>query len=136
MNLLRTHGLSAFYGDFQALFGIDLSVEDGETVVGRSNLAKLRTDVAWMPLVVVANEPVERMRVDCLVRDSPEQKAANGVATHQRVEQRADLGVAPNELSLDGRQHQLLMRDVLKDTSDHQRGLKAFVHRGESSRYR
>jgi branched-chain amino acid transport system ATP-binding protein len=32
MSLLRTHGLSAFYGDFQALFGIDLSVEDGETV--------------------------------------------------------------------------------------------------------
>ncbi|MFP6732380.1 MAG: ABC transporter ATP-binding protein [Rhodospirillales bacterium] len=32
MSLLATHGLSAFYGDFQALFGIDLSVEEGETV--------------------------------------------------------------------------------------------------------
>jgi branched-chain amino acid transport system ATP-binding protein len=32
MSLLRTRGLSAFYGDFQALFGIDLSVEEGETV--------------------------------------------------------------------------------------------------------
>ncbi|NRB05685.1 MAG: ABC transporter ATP-binding protein [Rhodobacteraceae bacterium] len=30
--LLETHALQAFYGDFQALFGIDLSVEDGETV--------------------------------------------------------------------------------------------------------
>lgn len=30
--LLETTGLEAFYGDFQALFGIDLSVEAGETV--------------------------------------------------------------------------------------------------------
>jgi len=30
--LLETHALEAFYGDFQALFGIDLDVEDGETV--------------------------------------------------------------------------------------------------------
>jgi branched-chain amino acid transport system ATP-binding protein len=32
MSLLRTQQLSAFYGDFQALFGIDLTVEEGETV--------------------------------------------------------------------------------------------------------
>ena len=32
MSLLRTHKLSAFYGDFQALFDIDVSVEAGETV--------------------------------------------------------------------------------------------------------
>ncbi len=32
MSLLATHQLSAFYGDFQALFGIDLTVEEGETV--------------------------------------------------------------------------------------------------------
>jgi branched-chain amino acid transport system ATP-binding protein len=32
MTLLRTHDLSAFYGDFQALFGINMSVEEGETV--------------------------------------------------------------------------------------------------------
>lgn len=30
--LLESRGLTAFYGDFQALFGIDLSVEEGETV--------------------------------------------------------------------------------------------------------
>jgi branched-chain amino acid transport system ATP-binding protein len=30
--LLETRGLEAFYGDFQALFGIDLTVEEGETV--------------------------------------------------------------------------------------------------------
>jgi branched-chain amino acid transport system ATP-binding protein len=32
MTLLATHGLTAYYGDFQALFGIDFSVAAGETV--------------------------------------------------------------------------------------------------------
>jgi branched-chain amino acid transport system ATP-binding protein len=32
MSLLQTHRLSAFYGDFQALFDIDLTIEQGETV--------------------------------------------------------------------------------------------------------
>jgi branched-chain amino acid transport system ATP-binding protein len=32
MPLLQTHQLTAFYGDFQALYGIDLELEAGETV--------------------------------------------------------------------------------------------------------
>jgi branched-chain amino acid transport system ATP-binding protein len=32
MTLLETNGLSACYGDFQALFGIDFKVDEGETV--------------------------------------------------------------------------------------------------------
>ena len=32
MSLLETKNLSAFYGDFQALFGVDVTVEQGETV--------------------------------------------------------------------------------------------------------
>jgi branched-chain amino acid transport system ATP-binding protein len=32
MALLETHGLTAHYGDFKALFGVDLAVEAGETV--------------------------------------------------------------------------------------------------------
>ena len=32
MSLLATHDLSAYYGDFQALFGIDLTVDEGETI--------------------------------------------------------------------------------------------------------
>jgi branched-chain amino acid transport system ATP-binding protein len=32
MSLMATHGLLAFYGDFQALFGIDFEVAEGETV--------------------------------------------------------------------------------------------------------
>lgn len=30
--LLSTHDLKVFYGDFQALFGVDVSVDEGETV--------------------------------------------------------------------------------------------------------
>jgi branched-chain amino acid transport system ATP-binding protein len=32
MALLETHDLTAFYGDFQALYGISLTVQEGETV--------------------------------------------------------------------------------------------------------
>lgn len=32
MALLETHGLTAFYGDFQALFGVDIQLDEGETV--------------------------------------------------------------------------------------------------------
>lgn len=32
MNLLHTTGVTAFYGDFQALYGIDMEVQQGETV--------------------------------------------------------------------------------------------------------
>ena len=32
MALLETKGLTAFYGDFQALFGVDLTLNEGETV--------------------------------------------------------------------------------------------------------
>jgi branched-chain amino acid transport system ATP-binding protein len=32
MTLLATHALTAYYGDFQALFGIDFSVNESETV--------------------------------------------------------------------------------------------------------
>ncbi len=32
MSLLETSGLAAFYGDFQALYGVDLHIEEGEAV--------------------------------------------------------------------------------------------------------
>jgi branched-chain amino acid transport system ATP-binding protein len=32
MSLLSTHGLTASYGDFQALYGLDLAIEQGDTV--------------------------------------------------------------------------------------------------------
>jgi branched-chain amino acid transport system ATP-binding protein len=32
MSLLSTHGLTAHYGDFQALFGVDIALNEGETI--------------------------------------------------------------------------------------------------------
>ena len=51
MSLLSTHGLNAFYGDFQAVYGIDLAFNVGETVAiiganggqGKSTLLKTLT---------------------------------------------------------------------------------------------
>ena len=42
MSLLQTKNLSAFYGDFQALFGIDVTVGEGETiaVIGANGAGK------------------------------------------------------------------------------------------------
>ena len=54
MTLLRTQNLSAFYGDFQALFDIDVTVEEGETVaiIGANGAGKttfLRTVAGALP---------------------------------------------------------------------------------------
>jgi branched-chain amino acid transport system ATP-binding protein len=42
MALLETHQLTAFYGDFQALYGIDLRLEEGETlaIIGANGAGK------------------------------------------------------------------------------------------------
>jgi branched-chain amino acid transport system ATP-binding protein len=54
MTLLSTSGLTAFYGDFQALFGIDLTVGESEAVaiIGANGAGKstlLRTIVGLLP---------------------------------------------------------------------------------------
>ena len=50
MSLLVTHGLTAFYGDFQALYGVDIDIEPGETIsiigangAGKSTLLRALT---------------------------------------------------------------------------------------------
>ncbi len=54
MTLLETKGLTAFYGDFQALFGVDMAVQEGETVaiIGANGAGKstfLRTITGLHP---------------------------------------------------------------------------------------
>jgi branched-chain amino acid transport system ATP-binding protein len=65
--LLSTHDLTAFYGDFQALFGVDVTLEEGETLAiigangaGKSTLMRsisgvLRNDPA---MVRFGGEPI------------------------------------------------------------------------------
>ncbi len=61
MTLLRTRGLRAFYGDFQALFDIDVTVEEGETVaiIGANGAGKTTCLRAVAGALACAAEMVE-----------------------------------------------------------------------------
>src|SRR5439155_1706269 len=63
MTLLKTHGLTAFYGDFQALYGIDLRLEEGETLAiigangaGKSTFLKTIAGLMANPRVLLCDE--------------------------------------------------------------------------------
>ncbi len=77
MPVLETHDLGAFYGDFQALFGITVTVNQGETVaiIGANGAGKstfLRTVAGLLPspaasirfedLEIGDERPVDRVR--------------------------------------------------------------------------
>jgi len=60
MTLLRTQSLSAFYGDFQALFDINVNVEQGETVaiIGANGAGKTTSLRAVAGAIATAPESV------------------------------------------------------------------------------
>ncbi len=67
MALIETRRLTAFYGDFQALYGIDLRLEEGETlaIIGANGAGKstfLKTIAGLLPAtpesVVFAGRPI------------------------------------------------------------------------------
>ncbi len=67
MSLLKVTGLKAFYGDFQALFGIDLEIAEGETVAiigsngaGKSTFLRAVTGLLAAPpeAVIFDGEPI------------------------------------------------------------------------------
>jgi len=75
--LLQTHALTAFYGDFQALFGIDFYIEPGEIVAiigangaGKSTFLKALTGVVKAPRDAVRfrGQPVGSMAPGAIVR--------------------------------------------------------------------
>jgi len=77
MALLEAHRLTAFYGDFQALYGIDLELKEGETlaIIGANGAGKstfLKTIVGLMPApaesVVFDGRPVGGLPVAEIVR--------------------------------------------------------------------
>jgi branched-chain amino acid transport system ATP-binding protein len=77
MALLEAHGLTSFYGDFQALYGIDLALKDGETVaiIGANGAGKstfLKTVAGMLPAaaesVMFDGRPIGGLPVAEIVR--------------------------------------------------------------------
>jgi branched-chain amino acid transport system ATP-binding protein len=75
--LLETTGLTAFYGDFQALFGISLVVRPGEVIglVGANGAGKttcLRTITGLLPAakdaIIFNGQPIGGARAESLVK--------------------------------------------------------------------
>jgi len=75
--LLQTTGLTAFYGDFQALFGIDLVVQPGEVIglIGANGAGKttfLRTVTGLLPAapgaITFNGQPIGGARAESLVK--------------------------------------------------------------------
>ncbi|TMJ70499.1 MAG: ABC transporter ATP-binding protein [Alphaproteobacteria bacterium] len=77
MALIETRGLTAFYGDFQALYGIDLRLEEGETlaIIGANGAGKstfLKTIAGLLAAtpesVVYAGRPIGGLSAPQIVR--------------------------------------------------------------------
>ena len=77
MPLLSTHNLQAFYGDFQALFGIDFAIEPGEIVaiIGANGAGKstfLKTICGLLPCerdaVRFGGQPIGGLHAGRIVR--------------------------------------------------------------------
>lgn len=75
--MLETRGLTAFYGDFQALFGIDVRLDEGETiaVIGANGAGKstfLRAITGLLPTrreqVVFEGRPIGGLPADVIVK--------------------------------------------------------------------
>jgi branched-chain amino acid transport system ATP-binding protein len=79
--LLSLHGLTAGYGDFQALFGIDLAVAEGEVLalIGANGAGKSTLLKAVTGLVRCEREMV-RLRGDRIGGERPDRIARRGIA--------------------------------------------------------
>jgi branched-chain amino acid transport system ATP-binding protein len=76
MSLLTTHDLTAFYGDFQALFGVDITINEGETIAiigsngaGKSTFLRTLTGLLSAPSksIIFNNEEIGGMAANQIV---------------------------------------------------------------------
>ncbi len=76
MTLLEARGVTAFYGDFQALYGIDLTVNEGETVAvigsngaGKSTFLRTLTGLQAAPRdsIIFAGQAIGAMSAHAVV---------------------------------------------------------------------
>ncbi|MDR9805632.1 ABC transporter ATP-binding protein [Rhizobium hidalgonense] len=76
-NLIETHGLTAFYGDFQAVFGVDIQLDAGETIAiigangaGKSTLMRsIGGVIANRPeMILHRGEPIGALAAPDVVR--------------------------------------------------------------------
>ena len=76
MALLETHGLTAHYGDFQALFGVDIRLDEGECVAiigangaGKSSLLRSLSGVLRQKpdMIVFDGQPIGALEADDIV---------------------------------------------------------------------
>jgi branched-chain amino acid transport system ATP-binding protein len=81
MALLETHGLTARYGDFKALFGIDFAIEAGETVaiIGANGAGKSTFLRAICGLLGAAPQSI-RFDGEAIGGDSPAKIVRRGIA--------------------------------------------------------
>lgn len=75
--MLESRGLASFYGDFQALFGIDIHVDDNEIVslIGANGAGKttaMRTVTGLLPcessMVMWQGQPIGHLRADQIAK--------------------------------------------------------------------
>ncbi|MEM8852094.1 MAG: ABC transporter ATP-binding protein [Pseudomonadota bacterium] len=81
MALLETHDLTAFYGDFQALFGLDITLHDGETVaiIGANGAGKTTLMRAICGVVRAVAEAVT-FKGEAIGGLAPDEIMARGIA--------------------------------------------------------
>lgn len=81
MALLQTHDLTAFYGDFQALFGLDITLDEGETVaiIGANGAGKTTLMRAICGVVRAAAEAVT-FNGEAIGGLAPDEIMARGIA--------------------------------------------------------
>jgi branched-chain amino acid transport system ATP-binding protein len=77
MTLLKTQNLSTFYGDFQALFGVDLTIAAGEVIgligangAGKTTLLRAITGLLPTPktAIIFNDVPIGGVRAESLVK--------------------------------------------------------------------